>query len=85
MRDELTKLERYQKQFKFMYRNNIETVTELTAYHKGLEEKVNDLVNERTLLYEERTDENFEEVKEKASKINAELTALRRVQIRKCL
>ena len=83
MRDELTKLERYQKQFKFMYRNNIETVTELTAYHKGLEEKVNDLVNDRTLLYKDRTDENFEEVKEKASKINAELNALRK-EMRMC-
>ncbi|MBQ7574895.1 MAG: relaxase/mobilization nuclease domain-containing protein [Clostridia bacterium] len=83
MREEITKLERYQKQFKFMYRNNIETVTELTAYHNRLEEKVNDLVNERMLLYEEKTDENFEKVKEKASKINAELTALRK-EMRMC-
>ena len=52
-----------------MYKNNIETVAELTSYHKGLEEKINDLVNERTILYKERTDDNADEVKEKAIKI----------------
>ncbi len=83
MRDELIKLERYQKQFKFLYKNGIETGTELAALQKSKEDKIAELVLMRKELYAERTDENADEVKSKAEKINAELTALR-VDVRLC-
>ena len=51
MRDELIKLDRYQKQFKFLYKNNIETGTQLSEFQKSKEDKINELVEERKLLY----------------------------------
>ncbi len=83
MRDELIKFERYKKQFKFLYDNGIETGAELQALQKAKEDKISDLISTRKQLYAERTDENFDEIKEKANKINAELTALR-VDVRLC-
>ena len=83
LRDELIKFDRYQKQFKFLYRNNIEDGTQLSALQKSKEDKINDLVNERKTLYASRTDENESEIKEKVNEINKELQALR-VDVQMC-
>ena len=83
LRDELIKFDRYQKQFKFLYRNNIEDGTQLSALQKSKEDKINDLVNERKTLYASRTDENESEIKEKANEINKELQYLR-ADVRMC-
>ena len=83
MRDELIKFDRYKKQFEFMYKNEIETGSQLTAHRKAKEDKINDLVEERKKLYSSKTEDNEQEVKMKADKINAELRALRK-EIKMC-
>ena len=83
MRDELIKLDRYQKQFKFLFKNNIETGCELSDYQKAKEGEINALVEERNRLYASRTEENETEIKEKAEKINEKLIKLR-VDVRMC-
>lgn len=83
MRDELIKLERYQKQFKFLMSNHIETGTELQAFQKSKEDEIERLMTQRKALYKERTDENCEEMAQKAQEINKELSALR-CEVRLC-
>lgn len=83
MRDEVIKFERYQKQFKFLYSHNIETGNDLQKYQRDKESEIDVLIEKRKKLYEERNDENYDEVKEKAGKINAELTELRK-DVRMC-
>lgn len=83
MRDELIKFDRYQKQFKFLYSHNIETGNDLQKYQTDKETEIDILIGRRKKLYEERTDENCDEVKEKAKEINAELTELRK-EVRMC-
>ena len=83
MRDELIRLERYQKQFKFLYKNSLETGTELQSFQADKEEKINDLVMQRKAIYAEGNDENSDEIKEKAAEINKELTVLRN-EVRMC-
>ena len=78
MRDELIKLERYQRQFKFLYKNNIETGTQLSEFQKSKEREIDDLVNERKMLYSNRTEENADKVKDEAEKINTKLRELRK-------
>ena len=79
MRDELTKLERYQKQFKFLYKNEIGTVTELDEYQRKTEERIADLTNQRQALYKSKN----EEAKENISEINKEISALHK-DVRMC-
>ena len=83
MRDELVKFDRYQKQFKFLYEYNIETVADLTDHHSLTKVKIDELVNQRKALYAQRTDENKDEVKEKAAEINVALRLLRS-ELRMC-
>ena len=83
MRDEMIKFDRYQKQFKFLFTHNIETGEDLQKYQKDKEAEVEILITRRKKLYEERTDENCDEVKEKAQEINAELNELRK-ELRMC-
>lgn len=83
MRDEIVKLERYQKQFKFLYNNNIETVADLTEHHRKAEARIDELTTQRKQLYSERTEENADEIKNKAKEINTELTTLRS-ELRMC-
>ena len=54
LREELTRLERYQKQFRYMYDNGIETMEQLEAVRTENEDKINALVNERKELYGKR-------------------------------
>lgn len=83
MRDELIKFNRYQKQFKFLYEYNIETVADLTDHHSLTKVKIDELVNQRKELYAQRTEENKDEVKEKAAEINIALRLLRS-ELRMC-
>ena len=83
MRDELIKFDRYQKQFHFLYANNIETVADLTDHHSLTKVKIDDLTEQRKALYAKRTVENKDEVKEKATEINIALRLLRS-ELRMC-
>ena len=83
MRDEMIKFDRYQKQFKFLFTHNIETGEDLQSYQKDKEAEVEILITRRKKLYEERTDENCDDVKDQAKKINTELNELRK-EIRLC-
>ncbi len=77
MRDELIKLERYQKQFKFIVKNKIESGKDLQVYQTSKEEEMERLISIRKTLYDERNDENCEEVKAKAHEITKKLYGLR--------
>jgi hypothetical protein len=77
MRDELIKFQRYQRQFRFLYKNNIETGKDLKDFQKLKEDKINKLVEERKRLYSSRTEENEQEIKIEAEKINKKLCELR--------
>lgn len=83
MRDEMIKFDRYQRQFKFLFSHDIETGEDLQKYQKAKETEVDDLIARRKTLYNERNDENCDEVKEKAKEINAELNEIRK-EIRLC-
>ena len=67
MRDELIKMERYQKQFRFLYDNHIETAEQLKQYQSEKEVKIDDLVEQRKNLYKER-DNDDEQGKEEIAK-----------------
>ena len=77
MREELTKFERYQKQFRFLYDNDIETVEQLTIFKRNVENKIDELTIRRSKLYD-KTDSNTE-----IKTINAELRELRK-DVRTC-
>ncbi len=83
MRRELTKLERYQKQFKFLYSNGIEKMSQLKEYKASRETEIENLIKQRKQLYMERTDENCSEIKTQAEQINAQLRLLRS-EVRLC-
>lgn len=83
MRDEPIKLERYQRQFKFLVSHDIETGAELTTLQQSKEEEIERLITFRKRLYAERTEENCEEMGQKAQEINKELSALR-IEVRLC-
>ena len=83
MREELLKLDRYQKQFKFLNNNKIETVEHLTAYQSQKTDEIKQLILQRKQLYKERTDENCEEIKKQISEINSALRA-KRSEVRLC-
>ncbi len=83
MREELLKLERYQKQFKFLDSHKIETVGQLTAYHKAKNAEMDELITQRKQLYKERTDENCEEIKEQISKVSSAIRDIRS-ELRMC-
>lgn len=52
MREELTKLDRYQKQFRFLYDNDIETAEQLQDFKATAENKANELTDQRNGLYD---------------------------------
>lgn len=83
MREEMIKFDRYQKQFKFLFSHDIETGEQLQKYQQSREDEIDILITQRKKLYDERNDENCDEVKEKAKAINAELNELRK-EIRMC-
>lgn len=77
MRDELIKFERYQKQFRFLYDNGIETVEQLTIFKENVENKIDEMIIRRSKLYD-KTDSKTE-----IKTINAELRELRK-NLRTC-
>ena len=83
MREEMIKFDRYQKQFKFLFSHDIETGEQLQKYQQSKEAEIDILITQRKKLYDERNDENCDEVKEKAKAINTELNELRK-EIRMC-
>lgn len=83
MREEMIKFDRYQKQFKFLFSHDIETGEQLQKYQQSREAEIDILITQRKKLYDERNDENCDEVKEKAKAINTDLNELRK-EIRMC-
>lgn len=77
MCEELIKFERYQKQFRFLYDNEIEMVEQLTIYKGNVENKIDELTIRRSKLYD-KTDSKTE-----IKTINAELRELRK-NLRTC-
>ena len=80
LRSELTKMERYQKQFHFLYERGIETAGQLKEYKSELEDKINDLVEQREKLYIRRStaDESEQtEIPEQISALNDKLKEYR--------
>jgi hypothetical protein len=86
MRDELIKMERYQKQFHFLCEHNIENIEQLTAYRSDCEVQINDLTEQRKNLYKERDDANEqgkEKISQQINEINSVLK-LCRINVRMC-
>lgn len=81
LRTEVLKFERYQKQFKFLRTNNIETTSQLNIKKSETEGVINDLIENRKNLYSERNGADEEaktEIKEQISQINGQLKGLRK-------
>ena len=81
LREEVLKFERYQKQFKFLRINNIETTSQLNIKKSETEGEINALTETRKNLYSERNgaDEQAKtEIKETISEINGQLKGLRK-------
>lgn len=86
MREELIKMERYQKQFRFLYDNSIETAEQLKQYQSAQEERINDLVEQRKKLYNERKnkdEQGKEEITKQVTAINFILKKCR-ADVRMC-
>ena len=77
MRDELIKFELYQKQFRFLYDNEIETVGQLTIFKENAENKIDELTIRRSKLYDKA------DSKTEIKTINTELCELRK-DVRTC-
>ena len=72
MRDELVKFERYQRQFHFLFDNDIETVEQLQTFKENAENKILELTLNRSRLYSNH------DTKSVIEEINEELRELRR-------
>jgi hypothetical protein len=82
MREELLKFERYQKQFRFLHKNNIATKSELLTAKNKIEKDMSSLVSAREGLYTQKKAADTEELKSDAqsqiSSINIQLRELRK-------
>lgn len=77
MRAELVKFERYQKQFLFLYDNDIETMEQLKIFKENAENKIDELTMQRKQLY------GKDDTKDEIAVINSELRELRK-DVRMC-
>ena len=77
MREELIKFEQYQKQFHFLYDNNIETSSQLLEIKQSAEGRISELTLQRSRLYHKP------EAKGEIADINIELKELR-AKVRMC-
>ena len=77
MRRELIKLEQYQRQFRFLHRNHIETAEQLSMQYDALQAEIDALTDRRGDLYRLRQS-GQDEVSEEISRITAQLRTLRR-------
>ena len=76
-RQELIKLDRYQRQFRFLHQNRIETAEQLSMQYDALQAEIDALTDRRGDLYRLRRS-GHEEVSEEIGHITAQLRALRR-------
>lgn len=76
MRDEMISLERYQKQFKFLYSNGIDKMSQLDNLKAEKEAEVEELIARRKSLYKEGE-------RDEVAGINAQLKKLRS-EVRMC-
>ena len=77
LREELIKFERYQKQFHFLYDNDIETSSQLLEIKQKSEDRISELTLQRSRLYHKP------EAKGEIADINTELKELR-AKVRMC-
>jgi len=77
LREELIKFERYQKQFHFLYDNDIEISSQLLEIKQAAENRISNLTLERSRLYHKP------EAKGEIADINTELKELR-AKVRMC-
>ncbi len=77
LREEIIKFERYQKQFHFLYDNDIETSSQLLEIKQAAENRIANLTLERSRLYHKP------EAKGEIADINTELKELR-AKVRMC-
>ncbi len=77
LREELTKFERYQKQFHFLYENDIESSGQLNEVKQVTEDKIIELTAKRSKLYHKP------DSKDEIADINKELKELR-AKVRMC-
>lgn len=77
MREELIKMERYQKQFHFLHDNNIETADQLNAIKRFAEQRIEELTLARSRLYKKPS------AKAEIADINNKLKELRK-KLRMC-
>lgn len=77
LREELIKFERYQKQFHFLYENDIETSGQLNEIKQSAEERITELTSRRMGLYRNHN------AKSEIDEINKELKILR-AKLRMC-
>ncbi len=77
LREELTKFERYQKQFHFLYENDIESSGQLNEIKKVTEDEITELTIKRSRLYHKP------DAKSEIADINKELKELR-AKVRMC-
>ena len=77
LREELIKFERYQKQFHFLYDNDIETSAQLLEIKQSAEDRISELTLERSRLYHKS------DAKGEIADINTELKELR-MKVRMC-
>ena len=77
MREELVKFERYQKQFLFLYDNDIETMEQLTSFKANAENRIDELTMQRKQLY------GKDDTKDEIAALNKELRELRK-DVRMC-
>ncbi|MCH5186591.1 MAG: relaxase/mobilization nuclease domain-containing protein [Oscillospiraceae bacterium] len=75
MREELIKIERYQKQFHFLCENNIETAEQLMRCQRTAEQDIAELIDERKGLYNRQGDNGSSD---RIQEINIKLKNLRR-------
>jgi hypothetical protein len=77
LREELIKFERYQKQFHFLYDNDIETSSQLIEMKQTAEDRISELASQRSRLYHKP------DAKGEIADINIELKDLR-AKVRMC-
>lgn len=77
MRQELIKLDRYQRQFRYLHQNHIETAEQLSMQYDALQAEIDALTDRRRDLYRLRRS-GHKEVSEEINHITSQLRALRR-------
>lgn len=81
VRQDVTKLDQYTRQFLYLYRNDITTRDELRAHRRGLENEITTLTDQRRPLYTERRNATEQEQMAALSEaINEKTAALQKLR-----